>query len=43
MPPRRVNIRQRQELRKKKEDRNKLDKLIKALIKKNLISPEDLK
>lgn len=39
----RINIKQRQELKKKKEDRNKLDKLIKVLIKKNIISQEDLK
>ena len=39
----RVSEKQRRELKKRKEDGNKLDKLIKVLIKKNLISPEDLK
>jgi len=39
----RVSIKQREELKNKKEDRNKLDKLIKVLIQKNLISSEDLK
>lgn len=43
MPPTRISPKQREELKKRKEDRNKLDKLIKALIKKNLISLEDLK
>lgn len=38
----RVSVTQRKELKKKKEDRNKLDKLIKALIKKGIISKEDM-
>lgn len=33
----------REQLKKKKEERNKLDKLIALLIKKNIISKEDLK
>ena len=39
----RVSLKRREELKKRKEDRNKLDKLIKVLIADGLISPEDLK
>jgi len=42
MSVKRVSIKQREELKKKKENRNKLDKLIKALIQKGIISLEDL-
>lgn len=39
----RISPEKRAQLRKQKEDRNKLDKLIKSLIQKNIISQEDLK
>jgi len=42
MPPKRIDPKIREQLKKRKEDRNKLDKLIKVLIQKNLISLEDL-
>jgi len=42
MPPKRVSQKQREELKKKKEDRNKLGKLIEVLISKGIISQEDL-
>lgn len=43
MSIKRISPKQREELKKKKEDRNKLDKLIKVLIADGLISEEDLK
>lgn len=39
----RVSIEKREQLRKQKEDKNKLDKLIKVLIADGLIFEEDLK
>jgi len=38
----RIPIEQRKELRKRKDDKNKLNKLIEILIKKEIISQEDL-
>ena len=39
----RIDLKQREELKKRKEDRNKLNKLIKTLITKGIINQEDLK
>jgi len=43
MPPKRIDPKTVIELKKKREDRKKLDKLINLLIQKNIISEEELK